>query len=506
MHSKTIIKSALILTGANVVTRLLGFFYRIYMSKTIGAEGMGLYQIITPLYLLIWAISSSGLSTTMSKLTAQEKAKNQPGNVNRILTIALILSVSTALILSLLVHSFAEEISLYIIKDSRTALSLKWLSPCFPFMAAGSVIRGYFLGMQEAKIPALSQVIEQLVRMAAVYVLADSFIPMGLEYACGAAILGMALGEIISFLFTVLNLLYSAPKERPKIPTMNIKTAFLLIFTMAMPLTLNRVAGSVYSTIENIILPQRLQLYGMSQSQALSQLGRLSGMAMPLVMFPSSLLTALATAILPVVAQCSTLKNYSRISSVLKHSLLLTAVIACGTGGLFLSMGYEIGQLVYSEREIGSMMKLMSFICPFSYLQVTLSGVLNGLGEQLFIFKTNFISSVLNLISIYFLVPLYGINGFIYIWLGVSVFMTVITVNRIKKRTKTHFSVTLLFLKPLLSISAACVFTAFLERYLLYDNSNLNIALSILILGSIYIILLFLLGCLKKEDIIKRKV
>ena len=73
MHKKAIIKSAIILTSANIITRVLGFFYRIYMSKTIGAEGMGLYQIITPLYLLIWAISSSGLSTTMSKLTAKSK-------------------------------------------------------------------------------------------------------------------------------------------------------------------------------------------------------------------------------------------------------------------------------------------------------------------------------------------------------------------------------------------------------------------------------------------------
>ena len=382
MHKKAIIKSAIILTSANIITRVLGFFYRIYMSKTIGAEGMGLYQIITPLYLLIWAISSSGLSTTMSKLTAQEKAKGQQGNAEKILTISLIISVAIALCLSISVHNFAEEISQYIIKDKRTTLSLKWLSPCFPFMAAGSVIRGYFLGMQEAKVPAISQVIEQIVRMLAVYVLADTFVPMGLEYACGAAILGMALGEIISFLFTALNLFFVNHKLKPKVPTITTFTALSLITSMAIPLTLNRVASSIYATVENIILPQRLQLFGMSQSQALSELGRLSGMAMPLVMFPSSLLTALATAILPVIAECYTLKNYNRITSTLKHSLLLTAIVACGTGGLFITYGYEIGQLIYSEKEIGSMLKLIGFICPFTYLQVTLSGVLNGLKVQ----------------------------------------------------------------------------------------------------------------------------
>ena len=501
MHKKAIIKSAIILTSANIITRVLGFFYRIYMSKTIGAEGMGLYQIITPLYLLIWAISSSGLSTTMSKLTAQEKAKGQQGNAEKILTISLIISVAIALCLSISVHNFAEEISQYIIKDKRTTLSLKWLSPCFPFMAAGSVIRGYFLGMQEAKVPAISQVIEQIVRMLAVYVLADTFVPMGLEYACGAAILGMALGEIISFLFTALNLFFVNHKLKPKVPTITTFTALSLITSMAIPLTLNRVASSIYATVENIILPQRLQLFGMSQSQSLSELGRLSGMAMPLVMFPSSLLTALATAILPVIAECYTLKNYNRITSTLKHSLLLTAIVACGTGGLFITYGYEIGQLIYSEKEIGSMLKLIGFICPFTYLQVTLSGVLNGLGEQLFIFEVNTISSLINLISIYFLVPIYGLNGFIFIWFITSIVVTTITLLRIKERTKTHFSVTLLFVKPILSITCACVIMLFISNHIFKITNNITILISLTIASVIYILLLFILKCLRKEDL-----
>lgn len=503
MHKKTIIKSAVILTSANIVTRVLGFFYRIYMSKTIGAEGMGLYQIITPLYLLIWAISSSGLSTTMSKLTAQEKARGQQGNAEKILTLSLIISVAIALCLSITVHNFAEEISRHIIKDFRTTLSLKWLSPCFPFMAAGSVMRGYFLGMQEVKVPAISQVIEQLVRMLAVYVLADTFIPMGLEYACGAAILGMALGEIISFLFTALNLFCVNRKLKPKIPTISTFAALSSIISMAIPLTLNRVAGSVYSTIENIILPHRLQLFGMSQSQALSELGRLSGMAMPLVMFPSSLLTALATAILPVIAECYTLKNYSRISSTLQHSLLLTAIIACGTSGLFITYGYEIGELIYAEKEIGSLLKLIGFICPFTYLQVTLSGVLNGLGEQLFIFIVNTTSSVVNLISIYFLVPVYGLNGFILIWFISSVVVTVVTIFRIKKRTKTRFSVTLLFLKPIFSITSSCIIMCFISKHIFQSTDNILTPISLTIASIIYISLLFISKCLHKEDLIK---
>ena len=224
-------------------------------------------------------------------------------------------------------------------------------------------------------------------------------------------------------------------------------------------------------------------------------------MAMPLVMFPSSLLTALATAILPVIAECYTLKNYNRITSTLKHSLLLTAIVACGTGGLFITYGYEIGQLIYSEKEIGSMLKLIGFICPFTYLQVTLSGVLNGLGEQLFIFEVNTISSLINLISIYFLVPIYGLNGFIFIWFITSIVVTTITLLRIKERTKTHFSVTLLFVKPILSITCACTVMLFISNHIFKITNNITILISLTIASVIYILLLFILKCLRKEDL-----
>ena len=129
------------------------------------------------------------------------------------------------------------------------------------------------------------------------------------------------------------------------------------------------------------------------------------------------------------------------------------------------------------------------------------SGVLNGLGEQLFIFEVNTISSLINLISIYFLVPIYGLNGFIFIWFITSIVVTTITLLRIKERTKTHFSVTLLFVKPILSITCACVIMLFISNHFFQTTSNITILTSLTIASVIYILLLFILKCLRKEDL-----
>lgn len=140
MQRKTIIKSAAILTFASLMTRVIGFFYRIFMSNILGSEGIGLYQLILPVYTLCWSITSSGFTTTISKLTAQEKAKGQYGNMGRVLKQSVFICVFISIILGGLIFLFADYIAINIIKEPRTSLSLKVLSVCFPFMSAGNQI------------------------------------------------------------------------------------------------------------------------------------------------------------------------------------------------------------------------------------------------------------------------------------------------------------------------------------------------------------------------------
>ncbi|MGL4790293.1 MAG: oligosaccharide flippase family protein, partial [Anaerotignaceae bacterium] len=185
MEKKTLIKGAFILMSANIITRLMGFYYRIYMSRAIGAEGIGLYQLIMPIYMLTWSITSSGLTTTVSKLTAQENAKGKEGNSKRILKIAVVISLVLSLILSVGTFIFADFIAVNIIKDVRTGFSLKILSFALPFMSLGSCIRGSFLGRQKQFYPAAAQVLEQTVKIVAILALASFFQIKNLAYACG---------------------------------------------------------------------------------------------------------------------------------------------------------------------------------------------------------------------------------------------------------------------------------------------------------------------------------
>ena len=271
MSKKTVIAGTLILTSASLITKFIGFFYRVYMVNLIGTEGMGLYQLIMPIYMLTWSITSSGFTTTISKLTAQEKAKNQTGNMGRILKQSLFMTITASIIISGFLFFCADWFSETILKEPRTAFAFRVLAIAIPFMSSGSCIRGYFLGLQYAIVPAFSQVLEQIVRIVAIYFTASLFVPKGLSYACVCAVIGIVCGEVISFLFVFYNYItFKRKKKYIKKPTLSRSKTFFMICGMAIPLTASRVVSSFLSTAENILIPQRLQVFGLSSADAMS--------------------------------------------------------------------------------------------------------------------------------------------------------------------------------------------------------------------------------------------
>ncbi len=503
LKKKSIITGALILTLASIVTRLLGFVYRIYMSNSIGAEGMGLYQLIMPVYSLAWSITCSGITTTVSKLIAQENAKREYGNMGRILKQALFLTCGLSLAVTTVLFLFSSQIAVSILGDSRTQLSLKYLAFAVPFMAAGSCIRGYFFGLQEQVVPAVSQVAEQIVRMAVIYIIGAMLVPMGLEYACLAAVFGVILGELISFFYVLAAYRFFKSKNKlTKKPILSPSASLYMIVSMALPLSMNRIANSLLSTAENLLIPQRLQMSGMSAQEAMSLFGRVTGMAMPLIFFPSALLVSLSVALVPAIAEASAVKNKRRISETVSKSLMFTSIIGSFAAMVFTVLPDELGRAIYNQ-DIGWILFTMGIMCPLWYLGITISGLLNGMGEQLFIFRNSIISSVITISCIYFFVPQYGVAAFIVGWAIALLFVTVVSLFKLRKSAGVDITIARWFVKPALVACAAGLVTEYVSNNFVFPVlGNLpGLAASLMIMSVLYIIFIVLFGCIKISDI-----
>jgi len=408
-------------------------------------------------------------------------------------------------------------------------------------------MRGYFIGLQEAKIPALNQVLEQIVRMVIVYLLAARFVPRGLEYAAAVALFAIVVEEIFScgFVFAAYKwrrdreiagqarndrrgctparhcerseaiqkgrpiqdsglLRRYAPRNdgRSNAPTLTNLQIFTLIMCMALPLTGNRVAGSLLSAWENVLIPQRLQMFGLTATEAISEFGRITGMAMPLIFFPTAVLTALSVTLVPAVSEAVTAKDLRGVSTIASKSLLFAAITGMGASALFIFFSHELGMAIYNQP-LGLMLKLLGIMCPFIYMQIVISGVLNGLGCQMFIFRNSLLSSTISIGFIYVFVPQFGLTGYIFGWLVSLLVVIALGLYKVRQFMPLEMEFTKWMLKPLVAALAAGL-TARLaaNRGLLeFAGQRMGLVLSIGILMGIYLFGVLLTGCITRDEL-----
>ena len=506
LSRKTLITGALTLTLANIITRLIGFAYRIFMAGAIGAEGMGLYQLIMPIYSLAWAITCSGITTTLSRLVAAEHAKNEQGNVRRLLRISLLLTAGLSVLTTIVMYFGAELVGVSILNEARIVPSLRILSLSFVFMALGSCLRGYFLGLQKTIVPAASQIIEQLARMGVILLLAAAFIPRGLEYAAMMAVIGIVAGEALSFGYVAVAYKMNERKtgngRRFFASTMVNKQALFAIVAMATPLTLNRISSSFLSTVENVMIPNRLQAFGMAADEAMAAFGSITGMAMPLIFFPSAILVALSVSLVPSIAESMALGQTGRVNSTISKSIVFTSIVAFGAGLIFVVFPHEIGQIVYNQ-DLGMILLVLGLMCPFWYLNITLNGLLNGLGEQIFIFRNSLLASGINIAFVWFFVPMYGVWAFLVGWFISLIIVTFFDILRIRKKTAVHPDLMRWLVKPALAAFAAGLFVNFFHNNVVANilEGIPAVILSLILLMGLYAIAVILLKIININEV-----
>ena len=503
MKKNALITGTLILTVASLITRLLGFGFRVYMSNIMGAEGMGLYQLLFPIYMLLWAASSAGISLAVSKMVAEQTSKNEHSNAIRILRVSLILALTISVVLSLALYTFAPFIATYYIHEPVTTLSLKILATCIPFMSAACCIRGYFQGRQEMSVSALAQIVEQVARMVIIYLFAGFFIPKGLEYACALGVLGMCVGEVFSFILSFVAYYFKKRSLRLRKPTLLYHKTFNTLLALSIPITANRFLTSALQSFENILIPIQLQKFGLDASSALALYGKFSGMALPLLFFPSMVTMSLSTVLVPAISEAVARNNQLTLQKMISKAIQFSALIGIGATSLFLCLSKEIALACYGMEDVGTLLQLLAVICPFLYLQNILTGTMNGLGMQKQTFKTNILGSLVCISIILTIVPIKGILGFVLALLIQSGLVTIMLLWQVLKNIDLPIDLNNWIVKPIIAASAGALCTLYIHHTYLMKGFSLRLATlaASALLGLFYIFMLFILKCITVKDI-----
>jgi len=223
---------------------------------------------------------------------------------------------------------------------------------------------------------------------------------------------------------------------------------------------------------------------------------------MPLIFFPTAVLTALSVTLVPAVSEAVTNKDLRGVSTIASKSLLFAAITGMGAMALFFFFSHELGIAIYNQP-IGLMLKLLGIMCPFIYMQIVISGVLNGLGCQMFIFRNSLISSAISIAFIYVFVPQFGLTGYIFGWLVSLLVIIALGLYKVRQYMPLEMEYTKWMLKPLLAAVAAGLVARLAATRWLLEMAGLRMGLvfSIGILMVIYLFGVLLTGCITREEL-----
>lgn len=435
IKSSRILSGALLLTATGIVSRLIGFFYRIFLSRTFGAENIGIYQLIGPVMGLAYSLCVAGFQTAISRITATACAtdslppqtKGQKGKHTRpcsgesfaVPAAGMLLSLTLSLGIAAFVYVYSEKIASGFLLEARCAPLLKILALSFPVSAVHSCVNGYFYGQKKAGFPAFSQLFEQIVRVGCVLFLCTPYLAgnSGETPDISLAVIGMVVGEASSAVLSLLYLWHCHKKADygyASAPGLSLPALFPQLLVLAVPLSAGRVIQNLLQSVEAVAIPDRLRMFGLDTSAALSEYGILTGMSLPFILFPTALTGSVAVMLLPAVSEAQALHRERTIAKAVKRSVHYCLLLGFFFLGFFLVFGPTLGRFVFHQEKAGSYLQVLGFMCPFLYMNSTLSSILHGLGKTVRSFFYGVASLLVRLAFVFFCIPIFGIKG--YLW------------------------------------------------------------------------------------------
>jgi len=437
LKNHPILKGTFILTLTGLLTRFIGFFYRIFLSQQFGEEGVGLYQLIFPVYALCFSFAVAGIELALSRNVAAKISLGKVKEAKDLLKTALVLTFALSCIVMIVIQFNAEFIAVHLLGDARCEQLLIVMTYALPFSAIHSCICGYYLGHQETGVSAVSQLIEQVARVFLVYAILIIAAKKSIEISISIAVFGLVLGEIFSSLYCIYALKHAKKHVSHTRSTLkDYKERIEEIVPLAVPLTANRVLLNILQSVEAVSIPRFLQLYGLSSSDALSIFGVLNGMALPCILFPSAITSSISTMMLPTVAQMQAADQQNQMKTLIRkvaQSCFLLGA-ACMIGFLF--FGNFIGGVIFQSETAGEFIVILAWMCPFLYMNTTLISMLNGLGKTHTSFTINSLGLLLRMSSVFFLIPIFGIVGYLWGLLTSQLIITVLCIWQLSKYMK----------------------------------------------------------------------
>jgi stage V sporulation protein B len=409
------LKNSFLLIASNITTGILGFIFSIYLSKVLGAEGMGLYNLVMPIYNLFICLMTAGIVASISKITAVYNQKGEHQNIVKTIRIVSLFNISWAFLIGIIVFLSAPVIGKYGVNDIRTISAIKVICPAMVCIAISNILKGYFYGTSKITVPAIIDIFEKAMRILTVSLLIFLTKAQTLESMVTLATVALCIGEFQSLFFLYIYYKYSIKKMPLSKERTESRVQLLFdVIVIALPLCLNGFLTNILGTLSTLIVPRRLLAAGFNYPTALSMIGKYTGMALSVIMIPLIIVTTINTLLIPDLSQSLVLGKQYEASVRIKKVLKVAFLLGIATSIICNVIPNSLGEMFYSRSDLGQYIRFASLTSPIFFPAITMFGILNGLNRQGIILRNSLIEAIIELICLFIFTGIPSINIFGY--------------------------------------------------------------------------------------------
>ena len=493
--SKLFLINGTILTLTSLFMRFAVLIFNIYISNKIGSEAVGVFSLVMAVYLFFITVATSGLNIAVTVIVSEKFAVNKDKIAIKAIRTCIFFSLLLGVISGLLILFFSNLITDKCLHNMVSSKPLFYIAMGLPFIAMSSCINSYFSSVRKAYKNAITQIFEFVIKMVATVILLRINISRGVEYICIALILADVISEVCSF--TLIFILYIFDIKFKKLNNVRSFGQRINILKIAFPVAVTSYIRSGLSTLKQLIIPTQLEKSGLSCSNALSKYGTINGMVMPVVIFPTVLISSYSMLLIPEFSTYVAQKNYKAINYISNKIFKFTCAFSICICSIFLFFSNELGLAIYNNIEIGYYFKIFAPLIFFMYMDNVIDCILKGLNKQFGVMCCNILDLSVTTCFIYFLLPVMGIAGYV-VSISISELLNFcVSLFQMIKYSKLKLN----FLDWILIPMVCSLISYFFTSIFYFNQVNLifNLIMNILIFLIFYIAVFFIVNKFLKK-------
>lgn len=435
MKGRRLLFNTALMTAVSVALRAVGLVFQVYLSKALGASGIGVFQLVMSVYAFAATVAISGIRFATTRIVSEEVGRGREAGLRTVMRKSLTYAAGAGCAAAVLLFAFSDIIGTWVIGSADTVLPLRLLSAGLPFLSAGAALGGYFTGVARVAKSSAVTVTEELSRIG-VSMLLISLVPRtSIELTCAAAAGGCAAGEIISFAAALA--LYRGDVARYEHSFQPDESgAMKRLSGIAVPLALAAYARTALNTLQNVLIPNGLQRSGASRETALAGYGTIQGMVFPIVTFPAVLFASVSELVVPELTEEQVRGRDDRISASAVFLLKACLAFSIGVMGALYTFSGDLGELIYQSPAVGAYIRALAFLMPIMYMDTVTDGMLRGLGQHLYSMRLNIVDSVFSSAFIWLLLPRFALGGYVFILYASELFNFSLSMHRLTRITR----------------------------------------------------------------------